>query len=190
MGYAGKRVLKCRISKAKPIRGCQKGSLGQPTETTVKHKAFQDTKKQWLWFKMKHKELFHQIFWLFFTATSFIWLPKKSHAGSLSPSSGCNYSSIHQVSFFSSHSLTLICFSLFHPSPIYLFHSPLKSHQLLDPPQLSGSVLSPFIPSFSCEHSLFELWDRQALPPAQGNDPSAQEPELLFPWISLYISLP
>lgn len=40
------KVLKCRRNKAKPIRGCQKGSLDQPTETTVKHKAFQDTKKQ------------------------------------------------------------------------------------------------------------------------------------------------
>lgn len=34
------------MNKAKQITGCQKGSMGQPTETTVKHKAFKDTKKQ------------------------------------------------------------------------------------------------------------------------------------------------
>lgn len=174
-GVCEEKVLQCRMNKAKPIRGCLKGSLGQPTVTTVKHKAFKDTKKQWLWFKMKHKELFHQIFRCCFTATSFIWLPKKSHAGSLS--SGCNY----QVSFFSSHSLTLIF--LFHPSPIYFSHSPLKSHQLLDPPYPLDNVLSLFIPFFCCEHSLFLSPERGKHSSLHtGNDPSpAQEPELLFP---------
>lgn len=45
MGYVRKKVLKCRMNK-RMNRGCLKGSLGQSAVTTVKHKAFKDTKKQ------------------------------------------------------------------------------------------------------------------------------------------------
>lgn len=46
MGYGGRKVLKWRMDKAEPIRGCQKGSFGQPSVTIVKHEAFKDRKKQ------------------------------------------------------------------------------------------------------------------------------------------------
>lgn len=90
MGYFGEKMFKHRMNKTdihKQIKAhlsMPKGSLGQSSVNKCETLSLKDMQRQLSLFKMKHKQLFHQIFRCCFSATAFIWPHKKSHAGSLS----------------------------------------------------------------------------------------------------------